>query len=665
LLVAPAFAQEPSGRQVIADAITAANWQLRLDLAREQRHSLQISPEQYKRQEDETVDVIGRLRGKWSGTLYRWTFESDFKRALNDANYRYRALSDYDNSPGWFQLPTELSWDSVWDIVTYVIVGIIILFFVGMCFADMHKLSQRKGRPPEPQTSDTYGTASFAKWVPFIPDQLYVYSGVFFGKSSSPGPTHLAPFAEHQGGPICSTPENHTLIVAKTRTGKGTRVIIPTLLRYATGSALVIDPKGENAAVTARARQALLQKIHIINPWGVKAGVFQKLGFTPATYNPLDLLDRNDPNVVAIAESLALAICPLKGSKEDYWTESAASLLTAVLLWLTDQEGLPSPEGVGEVKTLARAREIVTKSRKDLKEHFLLKMAASSAFTGAIRENAASFLDLAQETYSGVISNLNTQTKFLSDPQVKANTATSSFSMRELTDKAVTIYVIIQPGRIRAQRTWLRLIISAGMQTFKQQEAAPRQRCMFLVDELPALGRLEDLPDDISSMAGYGVDFTLIVQGLDQLKAKYGDDAATIINNCHYKWFCNIGDVESAKYLSQALGKKTVQTTNKSTSFNTNPGGGSSGTSTSHGETGRDLLMPDEIMNLGRDTAILLNPTQRPHYLRTIDYWDLQEAFAHLKDEPLYEHCYWGKMPLQYDPNPYRIFQKTLPPVKA
>jgi type IV secretory pathway TraG/TraD family ATPase VirD4 len=89
---------------------------------------------------------------------------------------------------------------------------------------------------------------------------------VFFGKSSTPGPDHLAPFANHNGGPICSMPENHTLIVAKTGTGKGTRVIIPTLLRYATGSALVIDPKGENAAITSRARQALLQKIHIINP---------------------------------------------------------------------------------------------------------------------------------------------------------------------------------------------------------------------------------------------------------------------------------------------------------------------------------------------------------------------------------------------------------------
>ena len=78
-----------------------------------------------------------------------------------------------------------------------------------------------------------------------------------------------------------------------------------------------------------------------------------------------------------------------------------------------------------------------------------------------------------------------------------------------------------------------------------------------------------------------------------------------------------------------------------------------SGTSTTHGETGRELLMPDEIMNLGRDTAILLNPDERPHYLRPVDYWELPQAFQHLKMTEGFEHVYWGKVPLQYDPNPY------------
>lgn len=67
---------------------------------------------------------------------------------------------------------------------------------------------------------------------------------------------------------------------------------------------------------------------------------FEDMGFTPATYNPLDVLDRNDPNVVAVAQGLAAAVCPTApGDKDKYWQGSAANVLTAVLLWITDQPG--------------------------------------------------------------------------------------------------------------------------------------------------------------------------------------------------------------------------------------------------------------------------------------------------------------------------------------
>src|SRR5260370_26703268 len=164
------------------------------------------------------------------------------------------------------------------------------------------------------QGSGTQGGAGFAALQRFIPHENYVSDGIFFGKSSEPGPAHLAPFAQHQGGPICSTPRNHSLIVAPTGSGKFKRVCAPTLLRgYLTSSALVIDPNGQNAAVTARARQSAFPgsnaKVHVLNPWGLLAATFTSLGFGTATYNPLDILGQNDPYVVSIAQSIARGIC--------------------------------------------------------------------------------------------------------------------------------------------------------------------------------------------------------------------------------------------------------------------------------------------------------------------------------------------------------------------
>ena len=283
---------------------------------------------------------------------------------------------------------------------------------------------------------------------------------------------------------------------------------------------------------------------------------------------------------------------------------------------------------------------------------FLAPMARASPVSsaGAIRENAAPFVGMAQETYSGVMSNLAQHTAFLSDPRIKAATAKSSFFMSDLMKRSTTVYLVIPPSKMNTQRTWLRLLIAAGMQTYKRYAHPNAVRCLFLIDEFAALGRLEEIPRDIATMSGYGVDFCLIVQGIDQLKTVYGDAHTSIVNNCAYKWFCNVSDLHSAEYLSKTLGHKTVQTTSTSSagqygSRAQHP----AGESTTHGQTGRPLLMPDEILNLGRDTAILLAPGSKPHYLRPIDYWKLPEAFiCHSQDFP---HMYW-EPPLKWDENP-------------
>jgi type IV secretion system protein VirD4 len=649
--------REAQRRAAIQAGVFVAGEEQRLTSYRNQKNP---NPELLAKGEKETAALVARMHAKWAATPYLKLYQTALQKTLDDPTFRDRAVQELERPAWWNPFSSsppatlaaqEDAVDHFFKTWTMPILGL--LLAGGLAFGwYLEKTGWKSSKkpyfslpPPPPQ--DTYGSAEWEEVHGGLPDQLAAFNGVFFGKSSAPIPAHLGPFEEHHGAPIFSTPENHTLIVAQTRTGKGARVVIPTLLRYFNGSALVIDPKGENAAVTARTRMNPApgvpgQTVHIINPWGELAPTFQQLGLTPfATYNPLDILDRNDPNAVSIAQDLAAAICPTeKGGKEAFWVQSAASILTAVLLWLADQPG--------ETKTLGRAREIVT--GMNFRKDYLTSMAASSAFGGAIAENAGPFVNMAQETYSGVMGNLAQHTSFLSDPRIKAATGTSSFSMGDLPRKVTTVYLVIPPEKMKTQRTWLRLLISAGMQTYKRSGLKKPLRCMFLIDEFAALGKLEEMPRDISTMAGYGVDFTLVVQDFKQLKTAYGDAAATIINNCAYKWFCNLDDLESAEYLSKTLGNKTVQTRGQGTSTNFNPGGGSSGTSTTLGQTGRPLLMPDEILNLGRDTAILLAPGTKPQYLRPIDYWRLTEAFANMRE--FYPHMYWDPIPLKWDENP-------------
>lgn len=545
------------------------------------------------------------------------------------------------------------------EVLTDNIGGIFLASFLGVCVVGVIAILLRKlfgspeeAAPEKPAVSGNYGTASWQMPSPAMNYMATPATGVFFGKDSHPS-LNAVPIEEQWGKPLCSFPKAHTLIVAQTRTGKGTRVIVPTLLRY-TGSIVVIDPKGENAAITAATRAQLhpgkTSPVHILNPWGVLDWQFEKLGLAPATFNPLDLIDRRKPRAVSIAQALANTISPSSGNaKDDFWPESAANIIAAVILWVVYQPG--------ETATLARVREITSLPRTKFRADFMLKMAASSAFEGAISELIGPYVDLASDTYTGVMGNVGKALRFMSDPLMKAATATSSFSLADLRREPSTLYIVIPPEQIATHRTWLRLLIASITQFYRSggddpKAGPPAHRCMMMIDEFPALGRMPDMPSDLATMAGYGIDYTLVVQGLDQLRHAYDRSANTILSNCAFKWFCNVGDLDTAKYLSETLGKETVQTVGKSENKGWNPGGQSSGESVNFGETGRPLLTPDEVQNLGRDKAIVLYPESRPHYVRTVDYWDLQTVFAHLQvSNP---ETYW-RPPLTFMYNPYHI----------
>jgi len=462
LALLPTLCLAQDRASAVADAAATAQTASRIENLQAQLDKGIVPLERFRKEGDEGAAVINRLRQKYAGTPYLKNFDREYDRLRNlPAALQPKPATP---KPPRDYIAEELEVEAIKQKIVWgapiVFVGLLVLAWLLAGRPDVSPPA-----PPKETISDNYGTASYCIQLLQMPGPYHFMQGVFFGKSSTPGLKNV-PLAQNCGAPVYSWPESHTIIIARTRTGKGTRIVIPTLARYF-GSMLVIDPKGENAAITARQRSEFTD-VHIINPWGELAGTFRKLGLPPATFNPLDILSRDDPNAVAIAQALTGAICPrdAKG-KDSYWSDAAASLLTAVLLWLTDQPG--------ETKTLARAREIVTKTRTELKDKFLVKMAASEAFGGAIQENAASFIDLAPETYSGVISNLNQHTKFLSDPQVKAATATSSFSMDDLARTPTTVYLVIPPDRVATQRTWLRLFITAGMHA-QQKEATWRPR---------------------------------------------------------------------------------------------------------------------------------------------------------------------------------------------
>ena len=153
--------------------------------------------------------------------------------------------------------------------------------------------------------------------------------------------------------------DRHLLTVAPTRAGKGTTQIIPNLLTYE-GSALVIDPKGENAFATAERRHQMGQEIHIVDPW-----VITPLDdLTVSEFNPLDWLDTRDPDLPENAMLLASALVVETNSKDPFWDEEAKALLQGLIMHVATD-----PEEDGQ-RHLSRVRELLVQDQNELDKTF-------------------------------------------------------------------------------------------------------------------------------------------------------------------------------------------------------------------------------------------------------------------------------------------------------
>ncbi len=126
----------------------------------------------------------------------------------------------------------------------------------------------------------------------------------------------------------------------------------------------------------------------------------------------------------------------------------------------------------------------------------------------------------------------------------------------------------------------------------------PESSDPVLLDEFAALGRLETIERAMGLMAGYGLQLWPILQDMSQLKDLYGVRAGTFIANAGVQQVFCVNDFETAKWLSQMIGQETTGYQTQSFKPGDVP-------STSLNVTGRDLMTPDEIMQLPPELQLL------------------------------------------------------------
>ena len=315
--------------------------------------------------------------------------------------------------------------------------------------------------------------------------------------------------------PFWAADEGHLVTIGPTGSGKGRAAIIPALLTY-DGPAIVIDPKGEACAVTARHR-ATLGPVVRLDPYGLT-------GPSADTLNPFDLVQHTDMNPTEAALLLADILAPPTYSKDPFWDNRALSLLSALIETILI--------GDAEARHPGRLRELMVTD--DLTYSLAVMLDTGVAPKGSYAyQEIAQFLQLPErETRPSVQATASQHTVLLGDPAVAASLRETSFSLDDVRDGAsMTIYLVLPPAKLRSHGRLLRLWVSTLMRVLMARTERPVTPTLLLLDEAAQLGTLEDLVTATTLLRGYGVRVWSFWQDLQQMERLYPADWHTLITN--------------------------------------------------------------------------------------------------------------------------------------
>ena len=480
--------------------------------------------------------------------------------------------------------------------------GNIVFFFIGAVAAYRalrNKLAaERKKTRIKPIT---FGSAEWADLAHLQQHGLIGENGFMLGVFEYKG----------QRYPLHYTGDRHLLTVAPTRSGKGVSSIIPNLLTY-TGSALVIDPKGENALITVPRRGSgkppdipgMNQNVHVVDPWGIT-------GLPVSRFNPLDWLDPGDEdineNAMILADSI---ITPHEGFHDQFWDEEAKALLMGLLLHVAlDKEEWGN-------RTLGRVRDIISMGHAEFMD-VMIKMQKSGNLI--VSSTAERTISKEEKLQSSVLATLQAHTHFLDSPRIRASLAVSDFRFEDLKTSKMTVYLVLPADRLETFGRWLRLLIQQAITVNARNiETKPEKPILFLLDEMAALGRLAMVEQAFSLMAGFGMQLWGVVQDLSQIENIYSRGWETFIGNSGVLQYFGSRDNKTAEYFSKLCGVTTVlkfsltQAVARALGFSVSHTIGGQGGSSTSGESStttwsdsetedvvqRHLAFPDELMVL-------------------------------------------------------------------
>lgn len=371
--------------------------------------------------------------------------------------------------------------------------------------------------------------------------------------------------------------DRHALIVSGTRGGKGVSVLVPNLCLWP-GSVVVIDPKGENAMVTARRRgqgsqfaEGMGQTVRLLDPFNV-----MRLPETEkASFNPLDALDSDREESVDEAARISDSIVVSEKSSDPFFDESARSFWKFVMLHVkTWPHFSPGERNLLTCRALvmagdAKAAELAALNNpKNPPTGYAMlfdAMKRNPAFNGVIARGGAMLAHMEESSprlFGSVAQVARTNSDFLDSPAMARVLSHSTFSLAELktNPRGTSLYISLPQRFMETHARWLRMMTTLIVTEMERIEARPAcgHPVMMVLDEFPALRRMRVLENAAAQIAGFGVKLVFVAQTLGQLKDIYQENWETMVANAGVKLFFGNDDYFTREYVSKSIGEREI-----------------------------------------------------------------------------------------------------------
>jgi len=386
----------------------------------------------------------------------------------------------------------------------------------------------------------------------------------------------------------------NVMVVGGSGSGK-TRFYAKPNIMQANTSFVVLDPKGEILRDTGNLLKANGYEIKVLDLINTHLS---------HCYNPFAYL-KDDKDVLKLVTNLIRNTTP-KGSNtnDPFWERSETALLEALILYLL-YEAPPEEKNfpmVMEMIAAAEVREDDETYQSPLDELFERLEMREPEHLAVKQYNI--FKLAAGKTAKSILISLGVRLEKFNLASIAGITTTDELELSSIGERKTALFAVIPDNDSSFNFIVGMLYTQLFQQLYYLADHVYNGRLPvhvhFVMDEFSNVALPDEFDKLLSTMRSREISVSIILQNLAQLKALFKDTWESIVGNCDEFLYLGGNEQSTHKYVSELLGKETIDTNTYGQSKGRN-----GSYSTNYQQSGRELLTPDEVRMLDNRYALL------------------------------------------------------------